>query len=271
MKVILFYFSATQNTAKIAHLIKNKLVELNSEVKEYNITGKDDREKHIDLQKYDAVLFGFPIYALRIPKPVREWLPDINGMDKKCGMFFTYGGVTRGIAHYETKKLLEKQNFKVVASADFPMSHTYNLGGWNLNPNRPNERDIKIARSFAEILYKRFSANKDFVFNIPKPDVDKREIKTSKNLNKHGVPPPIFQKENCTQCQICENVCPTGAIDIHKGAINMKLCLHCFRCIINCPEDALKAPDLSQQFRVFKEMNNLSKEIINNKQSTILI
>jgi len=271
MKVILFYFSATQNTAKIAHIIRNKLVELNSEIKEYNITSKNDREKEIDIQNYDAALFGFPIYALRIPKPAREWLPQINGMDKKCGIFFTYGGVTRGIAHYETKKILEQQNFKVIASADFPMSHTYNLGGWKLNANRPNEKDIKIAKEFAEILYKRFTSDRNFVFTISKPDFDKIKLKTSKNLVKHGVPPPIFQKENCTQCEICEDLCPTGAIDINNGVIDKRLCIHCFRCIINCPEGALKAPDLQRQFQIFKEMNNLSEETINNKKSKILI
>ncbi len=271
MNVVLFYFSATENTAKIAHIIKNKLVKLNSEVKEYNITSKNDREKEIDLKSYDAALFGFPIYALRIPEPAREWLPHINGRGKKCGMFFTYGGVTRGIAHYETKEILERQNFKVIASADFPMSHTYNLGGWKLNLNRPNERDIKIAEKFAEILYNRFSANRDFLFTIPKPDFDKTKLKTSKHLVKHGVPPPIFQKENCNLCQICEDLCPTGAIDIYNGVIDKNLCLHCFRCIINCPEGALKAPDLNQQFQVFKEMNKLTVEIINNKKSKILI
>lgn len=268
MKIILIYFSATGNTNKIAHIIKKRLIELSSEVIELNITNRNQRIKELDLEEYNAALFGFPIYALRIPSPAREWIETINGKNKKCGMLFTYGGVRVGIVHYETKKLLESQNFKVIASAEFPMSHTYNLGGWNLNSERPNTKDREIAEQFADLFYKRLQETEPYSLSIPNPNIDRVQMKKVSNVAKHGTPIPIFVKEMCTLCEICTTLCPTGAIT--SGLINKRSCIRCYRCIINCPEGALKAPDLQLQLNFILNKTKLTVEEINGKKSKII-
>ena len=55
---------------------------------------------------------------------------------------------------------------------------------------------------------------------------------------------PILNKDDCTMCGICVDVCPTGAAHITKGSdypeYDSDLCIGCAQCIGLCPEAALK-------------------------------
>lgn len=76
-----------------------------------------------------------------------------------------------GIAHYHTKLLLNKQVFKVLATAEFLSKHSYNVAkGFNFLPDRPNEEDYKIAKSYANILYEKIFNN-----DLQEISIDKTE------------------------------------------------------------------------------------------------
>ena len=68
MKILLAYFSATGNTAKMAKMIKESFVALGVEVAEYDITSNSSRQEKIDLEPYQAMVFGAPIHSWRAPQ-----------------------------------------------------------------------------------------------------------------------------------------------------------------------------------------------------------
>ena len=138
MKVLILYFSATGNTAKMAKVIEERFAEMGGEVTMSNMTSYTNRQKKIDLAPYDAVVFGAPVHARRAPKVVREWLRTLNGQGKKCSMFFTYGGFGVHPTHYSTREILKEQHFRVVSSAEFLGAHAFNLGGWRALGDRPH-------------------------------------------------------------------------------------------------------------------------------------
>ncbi len=49
-------------------------------------------------------------------------------------------------------------------------------------------------------------------------------------------------EEKCTNCGICEQVCPLGAVEVKSGKywINPYICEGCITCSINCPEHAIR-------------------------------
>ena len=67
-EIALIYFSATGNTKKIADTIGNGLENQDNSVTRIDITSYESRKEQISLSKYDAVIFGFPIYSLRAPR-----------------------------------------------------------------------------------------------------------------------------------------------------------------------------------------------------------
>ncbi|MDH4211298.1 MAG: 4Fe-4S binding protein [candidate division WOR-3 bacterium] len=46
--------------------------------------------------------------------------------------------------------------------------------------------------------------------------------------------------EGCTECGICEKVCPTDAISIEKMKVDSGECIDCLRCLYECPQNVLE-------------------------------
>ncbi len=83
MNIAVIYFSATGNTGKIAKTISEYLKSHEDvNIEEIDITSYSSRDKEIKLDKYEGVFFGFPIYALRAPKLLRDWLKTLEGKNK---------------------------------------------------------------------------------------------------------------------------------------------------------------------------------------------
>ena len=61
MKILLVYFSATGNTARIAHVIGEKFTELGGIVDKSDITPRAVRTAGTILEAFDAIVFGAPI------------------------------------------------------------------------------------------------------------------------------------------------------------------------------------------------------------------
>lgn len=47
-------------------------------------------------------------------------------------------------------------------------------------------------------------------------------------------------KNGCTQCMLCEKVCPTGAITAQEEDIDPAECIGCLRCLYECPQHIIE-------------------------------
>ena len=272
IRILIIIFSATGNTAKIAEVIQEELKQLGADIEEKDITSYDDRKDLLDLTLYQAVIFGFPIHARRAPRIVREWLDTLDGQGKLCATFFTYGGFTVHPIHFSTREILENRGFDLVSSAEFLAKHTFNIGGWSAMENRPNESDFRVAREFAKQTYKRFVGE-----DPGRPDeFDKTEL-TQEKLDEGEKLPllaitqlPSRMGADCSMCMICEELCPTHAMNAEMGEVSEKeKCIACLRCIDNCPEDVLSINDLSPIWPLALDMLKETEESMRNKSSKI--
>lgn len=274
IKILIIIFSATGNPAKMAEVIQEELKQLGADIEEKDITSYDDRNDPLDLTPYHAVIFGCPIYARRAPRIVREWLDTLDGQGKLCATFFTYGGFTVHPVHFSTREILENRGFDLVSSAEFLAKHTFNIGGWSAMEDRPNESDFGIAREFAKQTYKRFVGE-----DPGRPDeFDKTEL-TQEKLDEEEKMPflaitqlPSRMGADCSMCMICEELCPTHAMNAEMGEVSEKeRCIACLRCIDNCPEDVLSINDLSPVWPLALDMHKETEESMRNKSSKIYL
>jgi len=271
MKVLILYFSATGNTAKIAKVIEEKFTEMGAQVTTSDITSYADRQQKIDLEPYQAVVFGAPIHSWRAPRVVREWLRTLDGQGKKCSMFFTYGGFGVHPTHYSTRQILEEQHFFVVSSAEFLGAHTFNLGGWNAMEDRPGELDFEVAKDYAGITYKRFTGEDDRVLGeLEKTEHTEERLDSIETFRFRALTQlPTRGSEECSMCLVCEESCPTGAMEAESGEADKEKCIACLACVANCPENVLKINDMSDSWSFMLEMEKATEESIKGQKSKI--
>lgn len=272
MKVYMAYFSATGNTAKIAEIIKEKLVELGAEVHSYDITPSEKRqEPHLD--PYDAVIFGFPVYSNRSPRLVREWLQTLDGNGKLCSIFCTYGGFGVNPVNFTTKQILDERGFVLVSAAEFLGAHTFNLGGWQAVPDRPDESDFDVAREFALKTYRRFSGeDSGRIKGFEKPPYSDTELDDFEKFRFLAVTQlPTRGGGDCSMCMECEEMCPTGAMSAVRGSADEEKCIVCLRCVACCPDGVLQINDLRPLWPIKLQMENETEETVNAKKSRIFL
>jgi ferredoxin/menaquinone-dependent protoporphyrinogen IX oxidase len=273
IKVLILYFSATGNTGKLVKVIKERFTELGTEVADRDITPYADRQKSINLEPYDAVVFGASIHSWRAPRVVREWLRTLDGQGKKCSMFFTYGGFGVHPTHYSTRKILQEQNFTVVSSADFPGKHTFNIGGWRAMPGRPDTSDFEVAKEYVDKTYNRFTGEDPGILEeLPQPELTDDQLDQLESFRFNIVTKlPTRDGEECSMCMICEESCPTGAMNAESGRADPGKCIVCLACIANCPDDSLKVNDLSQSWAFKLELEKTDEESIKGQRSRIYL
>jgi ferredoxin/flavodoxin len=271
MKVLILYFSATGNTAKMTTVIEERFAEAGGKVTMSNITSYTNRQEKIDLAPYDAIVLGSPVHSRRAPRVVREWLRTLDGQGKKCSMFFTYGGFGVHPAHYSTRQILEEQHFRVVSSADFLGAHTFNLGGWKAMEGRPDEHDFDVAKEYVEITYKRFTNEDESPLGelekteYPEELLDAAEAFRFKTISQL----PTRGGTECGMCLECEESCPNGAIDAESGEVDKGKCIVCLACVANCPEQVLEINDTSKSWSHKLEEEHATEESLKAQKSII--
>ncbi len=267
MNIALVYFSATNNTRHMARVIKKEFEAMDASVDLHDVTTLDSRNREIPLADYDAVVFGFPIHSLRAPRVMRGWLKTLRGGGMKCAMFFTFGGFMVHPAHHSTARILEEQGFVVVSSADFPGKHTYNLGGWKAFPQRPDSREFTLAREYTAATYDRFSGwDRNTISELEKGAFTDEQLDAFEQYRFKVVTElPHRGAETCSMCGLCEESCPTKAMDHVKGLADPALCIACLRCVDICPEEVIRINSTEQSWNFKLSMGKTTEREVNSQ------
>ncbi|TFF88203.1 MAG: 4Fe-4S ferredoxin [Promethearchaeota archaeon] len=272
MKISIIYFSPTGNTALIADKLEETLLDLNIsisiEIKD--ITIKEKRKK-INFKEYDLIFFGFPVYGWVAPELIKNWLKTIEGYNKPASIFFTYGGINSGVAINETIQLLSEKNFNVISAAEFVTSHTFNLAGWEILPNRPNDQDFKVVKDYAYKTYLKSSKSPYISLKFNSRKVPERVLKKIKGNIRGFIETPSRNGLDCSLCYKCEEECPTKAMDAKTGRADPESCLRCLRCIKICPDQVLKISDKSKFQHIILSAEKITMEEIKNRKSLVFI
>ncbi len=269
MNIGILYFSATGITELISNHISSILENEGHSVTQKNIITLDSRKSHIDFSKVDAIFFGFPVYGGRAPSVAEEWIRTLEGKDKKCSMFFTYGARDLEWAHQATFYLLTKANFKVVLSAEFIGKHSWSVAKeFPLAIGRPNKGDLEIATEFTKESISRFQKDSEFNIDISDFTYIPRVIEESEGLM--ALAYPSRQKDDCSMCNLCEDECPVNAFDAITGRTNRKLCIKCMHCVTICPDRVIHIGDLTEIYKYFIDELGLTEDVVQKKSSKII-
>jgi len=273
-RIPLVYFSATDVTKTYAEVIQEELLKRGCEAQLINVTSYSARQEPLSVDGFDGFIFGFPVFADFAPSVINEWIPTLDGKGKRCAMFFTYGARTTGYAHFHTKLLLEEAGFRVQFSAEFLGRHTFNVAGWRILPDRPDEQDFAVAREFAALVLERLSQGAPTTFVLQKPfryNATIRQLQHRRKSAERGWCHPVRFLEACCMCRRCETECPNRAFDADEGLSDPAKCIKCMHCVYICPDEALKVDDrMEGVYQDFLAYWHLTEKMMRAKKSRII-
>lgn len=222
----LAYFSATQNTKKVAEKIGDAF---GSEAKIIDLTALENRKKEFEFQADDIVVMGAPVYAGRIPELKQPLFTNLKGAGTPAVLAVTYGNRAYEDALLELRNIALKQGFIPVAGGAFVGQHTYSplLAG-----GRPNQKDLDTAFELGLQAKKRLDMKtnrKEIYLQVPGNEPYRKGM---------GFVPIVPSADSrCSQCKICVKLCPVGAIkEKTPEKTDVTKCIRCFACIQACPE-----------------------------------
>ena len=273
-KIAVVYFSATNVTHTYAGVMKEALLHHGCEVRLFNVTAYASRREPLPIDDFDGFIFGFPVFDDFAPSVINAWLPTLDGQGKRCAQFFTYGARTTGYAHFHTKLLLEQAGFQVLFSAEFLGRHSFNVGGWRILPDRPNEQDFAVAREYAALALERVSQDAPAVFRLQKPFGYERTMAALENRQKTTGPGwthPRRAADECSMCRDCETGCPAQAFNADTGLSDPERCIECMHCVYICPDRVLKVDErMKEAYEEFLSSWHLTEDMMNAKKSRII-
>lgn len=226
-RINLVYFSATSTTKKIMQYIAEGLGIAETEA--YDITKPKNEEMVFD--KNEIVVFGFPVYAGRIPQVAVESLKSIKGNGNPAIIVCVYGNRDFDDALLELHDIVTANHFKIISAGAFVAQHSIFP---KTGQGRPDEKDRQAAIDFGRLSMEKLSGATDLTV------LDEIKVKGNFPYKQPGAI-PIKPKANskCNSCGTCVHLCPVQAIDPdHPRKTNKELCISCARCIFVCPVKA---------------------------------
>lgn len=231
-KVVNLFFSPTHSSEKIGELVSEKIsLALDASCENISYTLPKDREKSVELNGGDVLIFAFPVYNGRVPTALLEPLKKIHGSGCAAIPVAVYGNRAFDDSLLEAADILTTQGCKVIAAIGAVAQHTFDE---KIGHGRPDASDKDTLREFGTRIAKKIT-RKDFTRpNIP----GNHPYLTPADM------PPLSPatSEACNYCGICARDCPMGIID-PKDEHNVEPgCIVCTACVKYCPQKAKSFP-----------------------------
>ncbi|GAH22240.1 unnamed protein product [marine sediment metagenome] len=258
MKTTIYYFSGTGNSLKIARDVAERLEEC--ELVPIAKVWQQDQLASTS----EKVGFIFPLYYFGLPKIVYDFINNIElGKSNYFFAVITRAGGVDGAPLQQLDNILETK------------TKTLNAGFFIRMPNNY----IIRYKTDSEAVQKKFFENAinqvEKITNILNENGEnfQKETIKSERMNKkfreivYASDKSFYANENCTNCGICESVCPVNNIVLTEGLPQWQhKCQQCLACIHFCPEKAIQFGTKSLETRRYHHPEITVQDIMNQKK-----
>lgn len=254
-QTVIFYFSGTGNTLKLAHVAQRlfddmQVISILKQIPAPSDASEQKQAIHQLIANSDLLVFLAPVYALDMPRIMRNFINELPAADpsKSQRAFVIANGGDwddAGWAVTRQAATLRSKGYNVPIADVIMMPNN-----WIPMMDAPQGEEARRIRAEGEtylinLLTK--SIKEDYVYEKP--------------FNTHNYGPigspllhGLFHKaglrflwkrfkvtDKCTSCGLCAKHCPTKAIEMISGKPKWhKTCEQCVRCMNLCPVRAIQ-------------------------------
>lgn len=230
----LIYFSPTGTTKAIIQGIARGINHSNVEF--IDITKPSARKQALYTSENELLVVAVPVYMGRIPALLNECLNAIEARNTPVVCVVVYGNRAYDNALLELKDILIKSGCKPIAGAAYIGEHSFSSSELPSSVGRPDATDLNNAELFGRKINEKLQS----VTSVEQISViDLPGIYPYGGVTELWKVDFIAINNDCTQCGICAEGCPVGAIDTkNSNLIDIEKCTLCCACIKHCPQKA---------------------------------
>ena len=250
MKILILYFSGTGNTEFVAQYIKKHLSCDMFEIELFPL----ELFKSENISKYDALIFGFPVYALDIPVFIQEYLKDIPTTKTKSVFIFCTKALSSGTSLKHAIEIFKKSGYNPLGYADVKMPGSDGLAF--LKKDSPMvHKIINIDFSTLEGVDNLVNRIKKVTKVLENDGVEQFCLNVNSNIANSffssilkktfivmegWLKRKFWADKNCIKCKKCERICPANNIKVNEKVSFGSNCYLCMRCVHQCPMEAIQ-------------------------------
>ncbi|WP_080800169.1 4Fe-4S dicluster domain-containing protein [Arabiibacter massiliensis] len=226
--VVVACFSPTRSTRRLAETVGGAVAaELGAATATVDFTLPAARPTCVECGTGDVLVFGFPVYAGRVPVLVANEVARWEGDGATAVIAGVYGNRDFDDALVEAADLLAAQGFRVAAAGAFVAEHSSTR---KVATGRPDTDDLAVAERFGRKAAARIASG---AAATP-------AIRGNRPYKEHPAAMDIRPQttDACTACGACIARCPMGVIHADDPAVVDAGCIRCNACVKSCPEDA---------------------------------
>ncbi len=232
----LIYFSPTQTTKKVLEGITAGIQP--DTVTHLDLTLPQAQTQGVAPIETSLALLGAPVYGGRLPADAVARLRRLKGQGIPAVVVVVYGNRAYEDALLELKDLATDCGFVPIAGAAFIGEHSYSTDAMPIAQGRPDADDLEKAFALGQQIQAKMhtlSLNRMPTLTVP----GNRPYKQWGHSSEENPPAPITHIDLCTLCELCAEVCPTGAITVGDSVMtDAQACIHCCACTRICPTNA---------------------------------
>lgn len=233
MKTILYYFTGTGNSLAIANDLAREL----ECPKPVPMTGCP-KEILTDAEEIGLV---FPVYYLNMPEVVKDFVSRLQITNHSAYIFAVAncGGDAGNTLFHLNQLLISKGNR---LAAGFILKMPDNSIYFKTSPQRRIDEfalEKQAVKKIAAIILWKEPGNADFRFKKFSFILGKTVAWSFRSVIR--IKKKTWDSPKCSQCGLCEKICPVGNITIHNEQVQWgRHCRECFACIHCCPRQAIR-------------------------------
>ena len=234
MNSVIYYFSGTGNSYKIAKDISEKLGNA-------DLIKISAENMHLALENnYNKVGIVFPVYYFSLPKMVVEFVKALKiNNDDYIYAIATCGGFI-GVSFVHLQKLFKDKGYTNLSTFKIVMPDNYQV----LYAPSPIEKQLEVINQ-ANILVDKILPliKEEKHHNEKEPNIG---LKLVGNIAYATFNPKyrdqnFWADDNCDGCSICEKVCPANDIVMEEGRPKwLNNCEQCLACMQWCPQKSIQ-------------------------------
>jgi len=248
MRVLLLYESCTGNTELGVEVIARSLGKEghHCETRRFRETPPEA------LRGYDLYGFASPVQSFAPLAPVHSYLENMPPLTGAPAFIFTTGAGWAGAAHRIIARVLHRKGLKVLGARLMPCPDSWPLGRmldrhFYDRVAFPTRRSLRRTREFAREMVNLAYRHRE---GLPVPEVPRRLLPTptlplALNALRGGLSMALgtrtVQKEDCSRCRTCVEVCPSGAVRLDPFPVFSDKCVGCWACFNSCPYSAIRS------------------------------